>query len=98
MKGKVIRFIDNLDREKTGRVLFGIGLIGFMTSGCCLDSKAWYLALMGVIMSVGVCYAGYQMADLQQAFRWESRKTRERKEANREATYLRWIRSTNVTK
>lgn len=97
MKGKVIRFIDNLDRNKTGRVMFGTGMIGFMISGCCLDSKAWSIALIGLLLSVGVCYLGYQMTDLTESFKWESRKTIERKRENRALTYERWIRSTDVT-
>ena len=97
MKGKVIRFIDNLDRNKTGRVMFGTGMIGFMISGCCLDSKYWGVALLGLLLSVAVCYIGYQMTDLTESFKWESRKTIERKRENRELTYERWIRSTDVT-
>ena len=97
MKGKVIRFIDNLDRNKTGRVMFGTGMIGFMIIGCCLDSKYWGVALLGLLLSVAVCYIGYQMTDLTESFKWESRKTIERKRENRELTYERWIRSTDVT-
>ena len=97
MKGKVIRFIDNIDRNKTGRVMFSTGMIGFMVSGCCLDSAYWGVALLGLMLSVAVCYIGHGMCDLAESFKWESRKTIERKQANRAKTYERWIRSTDVT-
>jgi hypothetical protein len=94
MKGKMIRFIDNLDRNKTGRVMFGTGMIGFMISGCCLDSAYLGVALMGLMLSVAVCYIGHGMCDLSESFKWESRKTIERKQNNRECTYERWIQTT----
>lgn len=97
MKRRALGIIDNLERDKVGRVMFGTGMIGFMVSGCCLDSKAWSIALIGLLLSVGICYLGYQMTDLTESFKWESRKTIERKRANRALTYERWIRSTDVT-
>ena len=97
MKRRALEIIDNLERDKVGRVMFGAGMIGFMVSGCCLDSKYWGVALLGLLLSVAVCYIGYQMTDLTESFKWESRKTIERKRANRALTYERWIRSTDVT-
>lgn len=97
MKRRALEIIDNLERDKVGRVMFGTGMIGFMISGCCLDSAYWGVALLGLLLSVAVCYIGYQMTDLTESFKWESRKTIERKRANRALTYERWIRSTDVT-
>lgn len=97
MKRRALEIIDNLERDKVGRVMFGTGMIGFMISGCCLDSKYWGVALLGLLLSVAVCYIGYQMTDLTESFKWESRKTIEKKKANRALTYERWIRSTDVT-
>lgn len=97
MKEFAKHIIEGLDRNKAGRIMFGAGMIGFMVSGCCLDSKAWSIALIGLLLSVGICYLGYQMTDLTESFKWESRKTIERKQANRALTYERWIRSTDVT-
>ena len=96
MKGKMIRFIDNLDRNKTGRVLFGFGMIGFMVSGCCLDSKNWGVALLGLLLSVGVCCLGYRMTDLTEKIKWESRATKAKKQYNREVTYISWIHTTKM--
>lgn len=98
MKGKVIRFIDNLDRNKTGRVMFGTGIIGFMISGCCLDSAYWGVALLGLLLSVAVCYIAYGMCDLTQSFKWESKDVRNKKEENRQQTYANWIGNTIIPK
>lgn len=98
MKGKVIRFIDNLDRNKTGCVMFGSGMIGFMVSGCCLDSAYWGVALMGLMLSVAVCYIAYGMCDLTQSFKWESKDVRNKKEENRQQTYANWIGNTIIPK
>lgn len=98
MKGKVIRFIDNLDRNKTGRVMFGTGMIGFVVSGCCLDSKYWGVALLGLMLSVAVCYIAYGMCDLTQSFKWESKDVRNKKEENRQQTYANWIGNTIIPK
>ncbi len=97
MKRRALEIIDNLERDKVGRVMFGTGMIGFMVSGCCLDSAYWGVALLGLLLSVAVCYIAYGMCDLTESFKWESRKTIERKRANRALTYERWIRSTDVT-
>ena len=97
MKRRALEIIDNLERDKVGRVMFGTGMIGFMVSGCCLDSAYWGVALMGLLLSVAVCYIAYGMCDLTESFKWESRKTIEKKKANRALTYERWIRSTDVT-
>lgn len=98
MKGKVIRFIDNLDRNKTGRVMFGTGMIGFMVSGCCLDSKYWGVALLGLMLSVAVCYIGHGMCDLAESFKWESKDVRNKKAENRQQTYTNWIGNTIIPK
>lgn len=97
MKRRALEIIDNLERDKVGRVMFGFGMIGFMVSGCCLDSAYWGMALLGLLLSVAVCYIAYGMCDLTESFKWESRKTIEKKKANRALTYERWIRSTDVT-
>ena len=98
MKRRALEIIDNLDRNKTGRVMFGTGMIGFMVSGCCLDSAYWGVALLGLMLSVAVCYIGHGMCDLAESFKWESKKVRERKEANRKRTYENWVGNTSVTK
>lgn len=98
MKRRALEIIDNLERDKVGRVMFGTGMIGFMISGCCLDSAYWGVALLGLLLSVAVCYIAYGMCDLAESFKWESKKVRERKEANRNRTYENWVGNTSVTK
>ena len=102
MKGNftknMIRFVDGLDQNKTGRVMFGTGMIGFMVSGCCLDSKYWGVALLGLLLSVAVCYIAYGMCDLTKSFKWESKDVRNKKAENRQQTYANWIGNTIIPK
>ena len=78
--------------------MFGTGMIGFMVSGCCLDSAYWGVALLGLLLSVAVCYIAYGMCDLTQSFKWESKDVRNKKEENRQQTYANWIGNTIIPK
>lgn len=102
MKGNftknMVRFVDGLDRNKTGRVMFGTGMIGFVVSGCCLDSKYWGVALLCLLLSVAVCYIAYGMCDLTESFKWESKDVRNKKAENRQQTYSNWIGNTIIPK
>lgn len=85
-----------LTKNQAGHVLFGIGIIGIMFFGSCLDCDSWAIALLGILGSILTAYAGYRMTDLTKAVKWESRKTRDQKELNREETFRNWMRSTEV--
>lgn len=98
MKRRALEIIDNLERDKVGRVMFGTGMIGFMVSGCCLDSAYWGVALMGLLLSVAVCYIAYGMCDLAESFKWESKDVRNKKAENRQQTYANWIGNTIIPK
>lgn len=98
MKRRALEIIDNLEREKVGRVMFGTGMIGFMVSGCCLDSAYWGVALLGLLLSVAVCYIAYGMCNLTESFKWESKDVRNKKAENRQQTYANWIGNTIIPK
>lgn len=98
MKRRALEIIDNLERDKVGRVMFGTGMIGFMVSGCCLDSAYWGVALLGLLLSVAVCYIAYGMCDLTKSFKWESKDVRNKKAENRRQTYANWIGNTIIPK
>ena len=98
MKRRALEIIDNLERDKVGRVMFGTSMIGFMVSGCCLDSAYWGVALLGLLLSVAVCYIAYGMCDLTKSFKWESKDVRNKKAENRQQTYANWIGNTIIPK
>ena len=75
--------------------LFYIGAAGFVLSGMLLDTRVWWLALIGVLAFLGLAAYAYRNLDISEL---EPLATKQKKEENREETFQNWISGANVPK
>lgn len=73
--------------------MFYAGVIGFVLSGMLLDTRIWWIALIGVLVSLGVAAFAYKNLDFSEL---EPLKTQEKKEFNRIVTFANWINGTYI--
>ena len=85
-------------RKKIGGYLSGSGTLILATMGCCLDSPAWKVVLVLVVISFVLIAVGVRMMDIpevleEKGFKFESREQKDRKEANRKAVFETWMQT-----
>lgn len=81
--------------RKIGGYLAGSGTALLVMMGCCLDSTAWKVVLVLVVVSLVMIAAGIRMMQIpetlkEKGFRFESRATKDRKAENRKETFAIW--------
>jgi len=81
--------------RKAGRYLAGSGTFLLVTTGCCLDSPAWKVVLVLVVISIVMIAAGVRMMQIpevlkEKGFRYESKGTRDQKAENRREVFETW--------
>lgn len=81
--------------RKIGGYLAGSGAALLVMMGCCLDSTAWKVVLVLVVVSLVMIAAGIRMMQIpetlkEKGFRFESRATKDRKAENRKETFRVW--------
>lgn len=74
--------------------LFYVGAAGFVLSGMLLDTRIWWLALIGVLAFLGLAAYAYQHLDISDL---EPMVVKQKKEENRQATFQNWIAGTGMT-
>jgi hypothetical protein len=73
--------------------LFYIGAAGFVLSGMLLDTRIWWLALIGVLGFLALAAYAYQHLDISDL---EPMAVQQKKEANRQRTFTEWITSVEM--
>lgn len=73
--------------------LFYIGAAGFVLSGMLLDTRVWWLALIGVLGFLALAAFAYRNLDISEL---EPLATKQKKEQNREETFKNWIKGAEV--
>lgn len=73
--------------------LFCIGAAGFVLSGMLLDTRVWWVALIGVLAFLALAAFAYRNLDISEL---EPLVTKQKKEENREETFQNWISGTYI--
>ena len=73
--------------------LFYTGAAGFVLSGMLLDTRIWWVALIGVLAFLALAAFAYRNLDISDL---EPMAVKQKKEQNREETFQNWISGANV--
>lgn len=81
--------------RRIGGYMAGMGTFVLATMGCCLDSAAWKVVLVLVVISLVMIAVGIRMMKVpevlkEKGLRYESKVARDQKSKNREETFATW--------